>query len=166
MSGFEKEKDSIRQMRYKPAELDSIDRKILSALAEDASHSYTALSRIVNLSAPAVHERVKRLKRDGVIKKTVALLDGGMLGRTLLTFLLIEASSYTATRALLQFTNRREVEEVHTVAGDGCVLIKVRAADTESLENFLMEIQELADVRSVRSYIVLSTFLERGPSPD
>ncbi|WP_368301901.1 Lrp/AsnC ligand binding domain-containing protein [Kluyvera sichuanensis] len=89
-----------------------------------------------------------------------------MLGRTLLTFLLIEASSYTATRALLQFTNRREVEEVHTVAGDGCVLIKVRAADTESLENFLMEIQELADVRSVRSYIALSTFLERGPSPD
>ncbi|MFU0889245.1 Lrp/AsnC family transcriptional regulator [Kluyvera sichuanensis] len=166
MSGFEKEKDSIRQMRHKPAELDAIDRKILSALADDASHSYTALSSIVNLSAPAVHERVKRLKRDGVIKKTVALLDGGMLGRTLLTFLLIEASSYTATRALLQFTNRREVEEVHTVAGDGCVLIKVRAADTESLENFLMEIQELADVRSVRSYIALSTFLERGPSPD
>ncbi|WP_368300772.1 AsnC family transcriptional regulator [Kluyvera sichuanensis] len=56
MSGFEKEKDSIRQMRHKPAELDAIDRKILSALADDASHSYTALSSIVNLSAPAVHE--------------------------------------------------------------------------------------------------------------
>jgi DNA-binding Lrp family transcriptional regulator len=58
------------------------------------------------------------------------------------------------------------VEELHTVAGDGCVFIKVRANDTESLETFLMEIQSLEGVRSVRSYIALSTFLERGPSPD
>jgi DNA-binding Lrp family transcriptional regulator len=46
------------------------------------------------------------------------------------------------------------------------VFIKVRANDTESLETFLMEIQSLEGVRSVRSYIALSTFLERGPSPD
>ncbi|WP_300000994.1 Lrp/AsnC ligand binding domain-containing protein [uncultured Cedecea sp.] len=93
-------------------------------------------------------------------------LDGCKLGRTLLTFLVIDTSSYAATRALLQFTSRKEVEELHTVAGDGCVLIKVRAADTESLENFLMEIQCVEGVRSVRSYIALSGFLERGPSPD
>ena len=166
MSAFDKEKNGIRQMRHAPAELDAIDRKILSALAEDAGRSYAALSEIVNLSAPAVHDRVKRLKRDGVIRGTVAVLDGCKLGRTLLTFLVINTSSYQATRALLQFTSRKEVEELHTVAGDGCVLIKVRAADTESLENFLMEIQSLDGVRSVRSYIALSTFIERGPSPD
>ncbi len=103
MSAFDKEKDGIRQTRHKPAELDAIDRKILSALAEDAGRSYTELSEIVNLSAPAVHDRVKRLKRDGVIKGTVAVLDGCKLGRTLLTFLVIDTSSYQATRALLQF---------------------------------------------------------------
>lgn len=124
------------------------------------------LSKIVNLSAPAVHDRVKRLKRDGVIKGTVAILDGCKLGRTLLTFLVIDTSSYNATRQLLTFANRPKVEELHTVAGDGCVLVKVRADDTESLESFLMEIQSLEGVRSVRSYIALSTFLERGPSPD
>ncbi|WP_409308910.1 Lrp/AsnC family transcriptional regulator [Pectobacterium sp. B1J-3] len=166
MDAFDKEKDGIRQLKHKPVDLDAIDRKILGALAEDAGRSYTELSNIVNLSAPAVHDRVKRMKRDGVIKGTVAVLDGCKLGRTLLTFLVIDTSSYKATRALLQFTSRHEVEELHTVAGDGCVLIKVRAADTESLENFLMEIQSLEGVRSVRSYIALSTFLERGPSPD
>ncbi len=87
-------------------------------------------------------------------------------GRTLLTFLLVDTSSYSATRKLLAFADRPEVEELHTVAGDGCVFIKVRAANTESLEDFLMEIQSLEGVRSVRSYIALSTFLERGPSPD
>ncbi len=161
-----KETDIVRQPRHLPAELDLIDRKILGALAEDASRSYAELSKIVNLSAPAVHDRVKRLKRDGVIKDTVAILDGCKLGRTLLTFLVVDTSSYKATRELLTFAARPEVEELHTVAGDGCVLVKVRAVDTESLENFLMEIQSLEGVRSVRSYIALSTFLERGPSPD
>lgn len=121
---------------------------------------------MVSLSAPAVHDRVKRLKRDGVIKGTVAVLDGCKLGRTLLTFLVVDTSSYGATRELLKFSDRPEVEELHTVAGDGCVLIKVRAVDTEGLERFLMEIQSLDGVRSVRSYIALSTFLERGPAPD
>jgi DNA-binding Lrp family transcriptional regulator len=162
----DKETDAIRQIKHHPAELDSIDRKILGALAEDASRSYAELSKIVHLSAPAVHDRVKRLKRDGVIKGTVAILDGCKLGRTLLTFLLVDTSSYSATRKLLAFADRPEVEELHTVAGDGCVFIKVRAANTESLEDFLMEIQSVEGVRSVRSYIALSTFLERGPSPD
>lgn len=166
MSSNDKETNVIRQTRHKPAELDRIDRKILGALMEDSSRSYTELSGMVNLSAPAVHDRVKRLKRDGVIKKTVAVLDGCKLGRTLLSFLIIDTSSYNATRELLTFASRPEVEELHTVAGDGCVFIKVRANDTESLETFLMEIQSLDGVRSVRSYIALSTFLERGPSPD
>lgn len=166
MDSLEKETDTIRQTRHRPTELDQIDRKILGALAEDASRSYAELSKIVNLSAPAVHDRVKRLKRDGVIKGTVANLDGCKLGRTLLTFLVVDTSSYSATRNLLKFADRPEVEELHTVAGDGCVLIKVRAVDTEGLESFLMEIQSLEGVRSVRSYITLSTFLERGPTPD
>lgn len=160
------ETDSIRQIRHRPAELDQMDRKILGALAEDAARSYADLGKIVNLSAPAVHDRVKRLKRDGVIKGTVAVLDGCKLGRTLLTFLVVDTSSYSATRKLLKFTDRAEVEELHTIAGDGCVFIKVRAVDTEGLESFLMEIQSVEGVRSVRSYIALSTFLERGPAAE
>jgi len=166
MDESNKETDIVRYTKHHPAELDAIDRKILSALAEDSSRSYAELSKLANLSAPAVHDRVKRLRRDGVIKGTVAILDGCKLGRTLLTFLIVDTSSYNATRQLLTFADRPEVEELHTVAGDGSVLVKVRAANTESLEDFLMEIQSLEGVRSVRSYIVLSTFLERGPSPD
>ncbi|MBE3640492.1 Lrp/AsnC family transcriptional regulator [Mangrovicoccus algicola] len=161
-----KETDAVRQERHRPAELDRTDRMILGALAADAARSYAELGRMVNLSAPAVHDRVKRLKRDGVIRGTVAVLDGCRLGRTLLTFLVVDTSSYGATRGLLKFADRPEVEELHTVAGDGCVLIKVRAVDTEGLERFLMEIQSLEGVRSVRSYITLSTFVERGPAPD
>lgn len=165
MGDSEKETDVVRQIRHSPADLDVIDRRLLAALAEDASRSYAELGQIVALSAPAVHSRVKKLKADGVIKGTVARLDGCRLGRRMLTFLVVDTSSYSATRRLLEFSNRPEVEEIHTVAGDGCVLVKVRTVDTEELEAFLIEIQSLEAVRSVRSYIALSTFLERGPSP-
>ncbi|WP_420006646.1 Lrp/AsnC ligand binding domain-containing protein [Arenibacterium sp. LLYu02] len=61
---------------------------------------------------------------------------------------------------------RKKHVKLHTVAGNGCVVIKVRAIYTEGQESFLMDIQSLDGVRSVRSYIALSTFLERGPAPD
>lgn len=159
------ETDMVRQNRHGPVELDATDRKILGALAEDATRSYAQLGVLVNLSAPAVHERVKRLRRDGVIRATVAQLDGCKMGQSLLTFVLVETGGFAVTRELLTLKERPEVEEIHTVAGDGCVMIKVRAKDTESLEQFLMDLQRFNGVRGLRSYIVLSSFLERGPQP-
>ena len=51
---------------------------LLGILAEDASLSYAELGQRLHLSPAAVHERVKRLRRDGVIKGTVARLDGAV----------------------------------------------------------------------------------------
>ena len=72
-----------------PARLDAVDRRLLGLLANDSTLSYAALGELLHLSAPAVHERVKRLKRDGVILATVARLDGAKLGRPLLCLSLI-----------------------------------------------------------------------------
>ena len=62
-------------------------------LAEDATRTYAELGRLLHLSAPAVHERAKRLKHDGVVKATVATLDGASLGRPLLAFVHVDTSS-------------------------------------------------------------------------
>jgi len=160
-----KETNAVRQVRHQPAKLDDTDRKILSLLAQDSSQSYTELSEILHLSAPAVHERVKRLKRDGVIKATVAKIDGCKVGRTLLTFVLVNAKNVVATKRLLALSDLPEIEEIHTVAGDSGVMLKVRARDTEGLEELLGKVQDIEGVESTRSYIVLSTFVERGPDP-
>jgi hypothetical protein len=60
-----------------PARLDETDRKLLGLLAEDSTRSYAELGRLLHLSAPAVHERAKRLKQEGVIRATAALLEVG-----------------------------------------------------------------------------------------
>ena len=81
MSDAEKETDNLRQNTPKSKPLDALDRKILGALTEDATRSYADLGREVGLSAPAVHERVKRLRATGVIKRTRADLHGPSLGK-------------------------------------------------------------------------------------
>ena len=146
--------------------LDRTDRILLGLLAEDSSRSYVNLGKLLNLSAPAVHERVKRLKRDGVIRSIQAKLDGCKIGRTLLTFVLVTTNSVASTRRLLELGALPSVEEIHTVAGDSAVMLKVRPRDTEALEELLAYIQAIEGVESTRSHIALSTYLERGPSPE
>ncbi|VFR16722.1 Transcriptional regulator, AsnC family [plant metagenome] len=152
-------------MRHQPAKLDEVDRKLLALLAEDSTQSYADLGEAIHLSAPAVHDRVKRLKRDGVIKATVAKIDGCKVGRTLLAFVLVNTKNLVSTKRLLTLANVPEIEEMHTVAGDACVLLKVRVRETEGLEELLGKIQDIEGVDGTRSYIVMSTFMERGPDP-
>ena len=71
-----RETNELRSSTRAKAGLDDKDRTLLRLLAQDATTSYADLGERVYLSPPAVHERVKRLKRDGYIKATVALLDG------------------------------------------------------------------------------------------
>src|ERR1700754_4168614 len=84
-----------------PSRLDAMDRKLLGLLAEDATRSYADLGKMLNLSPPAVHERVKKLKSDGVIKAVSAVIDGVAVGRPLLAFVHVNTRNLAVTRHLL-----------------------------------------------------------------
>lgn len=157
--------NTVRPQPSHPARLDETDRRLLTLLVEDSSRSYAELGALVHLSAPAVHERVKRLRRDGVLTGNVARIDPCKVGRTLLSFVLVDTRNIASTRHLCGLSALPEVEEIHTITGDSCLLLKVRTQDTESFEAFLGRVQDIEGVTGTRSYIVLSTFTERGPSP-
>lgn len=156
---------AVRRRAAGPAVLDEVDRMLLDYLAQDATHTFAELGSLLHLSAPAVHERVKRLKRDGVIKGTVALLDATKLGRPLLAFIHVDTVGWGKSPELLALADLPEVEEIHSVTGDTCMLLKARTADTVALEDLLARIYATPGVKGTRSYIVLSSYLERGPRP-
>lgn len=148
-----------------PAKLDSRDRTLLSLLSQDATLSYAELGKAINLSAPAVHERVKRLRAEGVIKATVASLDGIKLGRPFLAFVHVDTTSYSVAQQYTELQEFDEIEEIHTTTGDSAVLLKVRTQDTRSFERLLAKLHAIDAISGTRSYIALTTYLERGPSP-
>ncbi len=154
--------DDIRQRPSKERTVDAMDRKILGALTQDATRSYADLAKEVGLSAPAVHERVKRLRATGVIKRTVAEIDGAAVGKGFMAFIHVEASGWGKTSDIAQLTEYPEVEEIHTVTGDSGVILKVRVESTVAMEGFLWRLYNSTGVHNTRTYVVLSTHLERG----
>jgi Lrp/AsnC family transcriptional regulator, leucine-responsive regulatory protein len=155
----------VRPRARQAAPLDATDRRLLALLAEDATLSYAELGQRLHLSPPAVHERVKRLRRDGVIRGTVARLDGAKLGRPLLTFVHVDTAGWGKSQSMLALADLPEVEEIHAVTGDACLILKVRTEGTQALEDFLARIYAVEGVRGTRSYVVLSSHVERGPRP-
>ena len=145
--------------------LDRLDRTLLGILAEDASLSYAELGNRLHLSPAAVHERVKRLRRDGVVMGTVARLDGAKAGRPLLTFVHVDTKGWGKSQSMLALADLPEVEEIHAVTGDTCLILKVRTEGTQALEDFLARIYAIEGVRGTRSYVVLSSHVGRGPRP-
>lgn len=157
--------DEVRRSRGPGRELDAMDRKLLGVLVEDATTSYAELGERVGLSPPAAHERVKRLRRSGTIRRIAALIEPEATGKTLLAFVHVDTTGWGKTTALLAIEAHPEVEEIHSVAGDTCMLLKVRTESTHALEGLLAKIYDVPGVTATRSYVVLSTYLERPVQP-
>ncbi|TFH88573.1 Lrp/AsnC family transcriptional regulator [Billgrantia azerbaijanica] len=155
--------ESVRSRPPEARPLDAFDRRILGELAADAALSYADLGSRVGLSAPAVHERVKRLRTTGRIRGTVALLDGPSTGKPFLAFVHVDSTGWGKTQELLDLAELPEVEEIHSVAGDTCMLLKVRCQSSRALEGLLARLYAMPSVKATRSYVVLSTYLERPP---
>jgi DNA-binding Lrp family transcriptional regulator len=153
--------DSIRRGPYAKPPLDVFDRRILGALVADAGTSYAALGEIVGLSAPAVHERVKRLRRERVITGNSVRLDGTAIGKPLLAFVHVEAAGWGKGERMMRLAEFPEVEEMHSVAGVSGMILKVRTESPHALEQLLAQIYAAPGVKGTRSYIALSTYLER-----
>jgi DNA-binding Lrp family transcriptional regulator len=145
--------------------VDGTDRTLLGLLQDDAHLSYAELGRAVHLSPAAVHERVRRMRRDGVIRRTTVDLDAAAVGRHLLAFIELDTVGW-ATEPLADAVRQDpRVEELHSVAGDTHFLVKVRVGGPGELQDLLRDLYAVTGVRNTRTRVVLQTYVERGPSP-
>ena len=148
--------------------MDDIDRRLLALLVADARASYAELARAVGLSAPSVHDRVRRLERAGAITGYSAVVDPHAvgLGVTALVGILqregVEQDDLATSLAAID-----EVEDCWFVAGDEAFVVKVRVADIDALEHTLGVLRRTKGVARTRTTVVLSTRFEgRRRMPD
>jgi Lrp/AsnC family transcriptional regulator, leucine-responsive regulatory protein len=141
--------------------LDPTDWRILDELQRDGRLSYNQLARRVNLSAPAVAERVRRLEEQGVIAGYQARVDPGKAGLPLTAFIQMRC---TPGRCLLQTSSADdlpEVVEVHKLSGEFCSMLKVRVASMQHLEGLFERIGDRHG--QITTHVVLSTQYEGRP---
>lgn len=144
--------------------MDHIDRLLLANLQRDATQSYAVLGHAVGLSAGAAHERVRKLRERGVIRRTAAEVDPAAVGGAVLAFVTVDSTSWMGETSEA-FAAIPEVLEAHVIAGSASVLVKVRTASTEQLQDVLRRIYGVAGVSGTQATVVLETFFERQVSP-
>jgi Lrp/AsnC family leucine-responsive transcriptional regulator len=144
--------------------MDATDRKILQHLVSNGRMSFAAIGRLVNLSTPAVHHRVRQLERRGVITGFGARISPGAIGLGLSGLVAVETEgSLEAIAAAV--AAMPEVEACWSTAGTSDLLLKVRVGDPPAMERLLVRLRELVGVGRTRTTILLDTHFEREPDP-
>ena len=143
--------------------LDERDLDIIAALQDDARATYADVAARVGLSASAVHDRVRKLEQQGVIRGYAAVVDPDALG--LFVTALIAASPLDPRQPddlpdrVAEFP---EVEDCYSVAGETNYVLKVRTRTTTDLEDLIRRLREKGNV-ATRTTIALSIPFEGRP---
>lgn len=144
--------------------MDATDRQIINLLRQNGRFSQEQIAREVNLSRPAIHERLKRLEDNRVIRGYTALIDWNAFELPLTAFIWIGIDLTPCTKVFAEIkalnSDKFLVEECHRVTGEWCLLLKVRAASTTSLQDFLDRLRTAPGVKSTMTNIALSTLCE------
>ena len=126
-----------------PEHLDSIDIAILRALQQDARLTTKELAQQVNLSSTPVFERVKRLEREGYIKRYVTVLDAEKLHKGFVVFCSVKLSPINkkvAEEFCEAIRTIPEVTECYNISGRFDYLLKVHSPDMKYYQEFVLNV--------------------------
>jgi Lrp/AsnC family transcriptional regulator, leucine-responsive regulatory protein len=141
--------------------MDDIDIRMLEILQRNGRTKRNDLAEAVGLSVPSVSERLRKLEEGGVVTGYYARLDHRKLGRDITAFIFVTVDSSRHYAQFLEHANALdEVQECHAVTGDPSHILKIRTANTGSLEKLLAKIQAWPGVVSTSTNLVLSTSKE------
>jgi len=121
--------------------LDTIDKHIIALLQEDSKQTNKKLSIKLNLSVTAVYERIKKLEREGILKKYVALVNKDKVDKSFIAFChikLVQHSQDYVVKFEKEITKLNEIMECYHISGDYDYLLKVVVEDMESFREFMV----------------------------
>lgn len=102
-------------------DLDQIDLKLLELLQKNGKMTTKEIAQRVHLSPTPVYERIKRLEKDGVIEKYVALVKAEKVGKELIVFCDITLKEHTKEigyQFVSEIMSLKHVSECYNISGD------------------------------------------------
>ncbi len=139
--------------------IDSLDRRILSILSQDARVPFLEVARKCKVSGAAVHQRIQKMKEAGVINGSGFRLSPVGMGYHTCAFIGIQVN-LTNTRTHDEVFNKinkvPEIVECHHTSGKYSLLIKVYAHNNEHLKKIIVEkIQSILEITATETFISL-----------
>ncbi|MEO5760151.1 MAG: Lrp/AsnC family transcriptional regulator [Mesorhizobium sp.] len=139
--------------------LDSFDLAILSVLQKDNTTPQRLIGEAVNLSAPAVQRRIKRMEQTGVIAANVAVIEPAAVGQPITIFVEVELESERAElidAAKRQFSAAPEVQQCYYVTGEADFILIITVADMSEYEALTRRLFfDSNNVRKFRTFVAM-----------
>ncbi len=143
-----------------PDKIDSLDIKILVELQKDARKSLREIAEKLGVVEGTVYNRINKLKKMGVIKKFIPVIDYSMLGFDLIAVIGITAEGKHMVEVEEMLANEPNVTAVYDVTGQFDVITVAKFRDRESLNAFVKRIAGLEHVQKTYTMLVLNVFKE------
>ncbi|MBA2684701.1 MAG: Lrp/AsnC family transcriptional regulator [Gemmatimonadaceae bacterium] len=140
--------------------LDFTDHALVAALQHNAQLRLEDLAKLVHMVPSSVHDRLRRLAREGVIRGWTIDIDASAFGLDVLAYIGVR-SSKPCSKLLPLMEPIAEIEEFHSVAGPLGMMLKVRVANTSALLELVERLRQIPGVEGTETSIVLKTHIER-----
>ncbi|TDR80551.1 Lrp/AsnC family transcriptional regulator [Paludibacterium purpuratum] len=128
--------------------MDKFDKKILTALHENARISYAELARRVNLSAPAVADRVEKLEHAGVITGYHARINPAKIGYPIQGLIELTVKHQDYYIVMEQLGTMPEILECFSVTGTSGLLLKVAVHSMPDLQALIARLMQYGDTKT------------------
>lgn len=138
--------------------MDNIDIKIIKLLQSNSRITASEISGKINLSIPAVSDRLKKLDSSGVIERYTIILNAKKLNKSLTAIMWVSLDNPKFADRFVEFVkNEDEIIECHYLAGDFDYSLKITTENTETLEVILDKIKLVPGVMKTKTTVTLST---------
>ncbi len=134
------------------SELDQIDLKLLELLQQNGKITTKEIAQSVHLSPTPVYERIKRLEKEGVIEKYVALVKAEKVGKGLIVFCDITLKEHTKEigyQFVQEIMSLKYVSECYNISGDYDFRLKVMVRDMKHYQEFVLN--DLGTIKNIGS---------------
>jgi len=141
--------------------MDTYDSKILRLLIQNSRITGADIARKINLSLPAVTERLRKLDRSGIVDRYTIKVNREQLSLHLMAYINVWIDHTKNTTVKDQLIAMDEVMECHHIAGDADLLLKVLVQDTAALEKLLVgKIKAIKGIMRTSTTVILSSYKE------
>lgn len=139
--------------------IDSLDRRILSALTKNARTPYLEIARRCKVTGAAIHQRIQRLLDAKVVSGSQFNLNPKGMGYSTCAFIGLQVNLTTTSTHETVFDRIKRVEEIvecHHITGKFSLLIKIYAKDNEHLKQIIVEkIQSIIEITNTETFLSL-----------
>lgn len=137
--------------------MDPINQAIIDVLTINARQSLTSIGQRVNLSVPAVRERIQRLEASGIIRGYTVELDYEKLDRTIAALVMVrlrDGNPETIDTFLKQVETEEDIVSCSTITGDFEYVLMIRTHSMTNLEALLARIRGYGVARTNTSFLL------------